>query len=58
MDADALAAGSAAARAYLGRPGFTVGAPADLVTYHNDPRTDPAILKHPAAIIRRGTRIR
>jgi imidazolonepropionase-like amidohydrolase len=56
--ADALAADSSAARAYLGRPGFALGAPADLVTYHDDPRNDPAILKRPAAIIRRGTRIR
>jgi imidazolonepropionase-like amidohydrolase len=56
--ADALAAGSSAARAYLGRPGFVPGAPADLVTYHDDPRNDPGILKQPAAIIRRGTRIK
>jgi len=52
------AAGSSAARAYLGRPGFVPGAPADLVTYHDDPRNDPAVLKQPAAIIRRDTRIR
>jgi hypothetical protein len=56
--ADALAAGSSAARAYLGRPGFVPGAPADLVTYHDDPRNDPGILKQPAAIIRRGIRIK
>ncbi|HEY7013085.1 MAG TPA: amidohydrolase family protein, partial [Streptosporangiaceae bacterium] len=56
--ADALAAGSSGARAYLGRPGFVLGATADLVTYHDDPRDDPAILKRPAAIIRRGTRVK
>jgi imidazolonepropionase-like amidohydrolase len=56
--ADALAAGSSAARAYLGRPGFVLGTPADLVTYHDDPRHDPAVLKQPAAIVRRGARVR
>jgi imidazolonepropionase-like amidohydrolase len=56
--AEALAAGSSAARTYLGRPGFIPGALADLVTYHYDPRNDPAILKQPAAIIRRGRRVR
>jgi imidazolonepropionase-like amidohydrolase len=56
--AGALAAGSSAARAHLGRPGFVPGTAADLVTYHDDPRDDPAVLKQPAAIIRHGTRIR
>jgi imidazolonepropionase-like amidohydrolase len=56
--ADALAAGSSAARAYLGRPGFARGAPADLVTCHDDPREDPDVLRRPAAVLRRGARIR
>jgi imidazolonepropionase-like amidohydrolase len=51
---DALAAGSWAARAYLGLPGLTDGAPADAVIYDTDPRTDLAILDHPAAVILRG----
>jgi imidazolonepropionase-like amidohydrolase len=51
---DALAAGSWAARAYLGLPGLTDGAPADAVIYDADPRTDLAILDHPAAVILRG----
>jgi imidazolonepropionase-like amidohydrolase len=50
----ALAAGSWAARAYLGLPGLTDGAPADAVVYDVDPRTDLAILDHPAAVILRG----
>lgn len=55
---DALAAGSWAARAYLGRPGLIAGEPADLVTYDDDPRDDPDVLKRPAAIVRKGRRIR
>jgi imidazolonepropionase-like amidohydrolase len=51
---DALAAGSWAARAYLGLPGLTDGAPADAVIYDTDPRTDLAVLDHPAAVILRG----
>ena len=37
---------------------YRSGAPADLVTYHDDPRNDPAILRKPAAILRRGIRIK
>jgi imidazolonepropionase-like amidohydrolase len=51
---DALAAGSWSARAYLGLPGLTEGAPADAVVYDTDPRTDLAMLDHPTAIILRG----
>ncbi|HEU4945625.1 MAG TPA: amidohydrolase family protein [Kribbella sp.] len=51
----ALAAGSWAAREWLGVPGeLTVGAPADLVVYDADPRLDPAVLTHPARIVLRG----
>ena len=39
---DALGAASWAARAWLGRPAVELGAPADLVVYRDDPRTDPA----------------
>jgi imidazolonepropionase-like amidohydrolase len=51
---DALAAGSWAARAYLGLPGLTEGAPADAVVYDSDPRADLGQLDHPRAVILRG----
>lgn len=51
---DALAAGSWAARSYLGLPGLTPGAPADAVVYDADPRTDLAQLNAPRAVILRG----
>lgn len=51
---DALAAGSWAARAYLGLPGLAEGAPADAVVYDADPRADLGQLNHPRAIILRG----
>jgi imidazolonepropionase-like amidohydrolase len=52
--ADALAAGSWAARSWLGLPGIEEGAPADLVAYDTDPRADLAVLSRPARIILRG----
>ena len=55
---DALAAGSWAARTYLGLPGLAVGAPADAVVYAEDPRADLDQLDHPAAVILRGRRVR
>jgi imidazolonepropionase-like amidohydrolase len=48
---DALAAGSWAAREYLGLPGIAEGAPADAVVFRTDPREDPAALDHPEARI-------
>jgi len=51
---DALAAGSWAARSYLGLPGLTKGAPADAVIYESDPRADLDQLDHPLAVILRG----
>jgi imidazolonepropionase-like amidohydrolase len=54
----ALAAASTAARAFLGFTGLDDGEAADLVSYHDDPRDDPAALAHPAAIFARGIRIR
>jgi imidazolonepropionase-like amidohydrolase len=51
---DALAAGSWAARAYLGLPGLAEGAPADAVIYDSDPRADLGQLGHPRAVILRG----
>ena len=55
---DALAAGSWAARAYLGLPGLAEGAPADAVVYDSDPRADLGQLDHPRAVILRGQPIR
>ena len=51
---DALGAASWRARAWLGRPGPAVGAPADLVVYRDDPRADPAVLRHPELVLLRG----
>jgi len=50
----ALAAGSWAAREWLGLPGIAEGAPADLVAYAADPRADLATLDAPARIVLRG----
>ena len=54
----ALAAASTAARQFLGFAGLDEGKPADLVTYGSDPRDDPVVLGHPAAIFMRGARIK
>jgi imidazolonepropionase-like amidohydrolase len=54
----ALAAASTAARRFLGFGGLQQGESADLVTYDNDPRDDPAVLDQPAAIFVRGARIK
>lgn len=54
----ALAAGSWAARAYLGLPGLAEGAPADFVVYPADPRADLAVLDAPARIVLRGAVVR
>ena len=51
---DALGAASWRARAWLGRPGVEVGTPADLIVYRDDPRTDPAALRHPELVLLRG----
>jgi imidazolonepropionase-like amidohydrolase len=55
---DALAAGSWAARAWLGLPGLTDGALADLVVYDADPRRDLRILQSPRRIVLRGRVVR
>ena len=51
---DAIAAASWSARAFLGLPGLADDAPADAVVYDADPRTDPAQLDKPKAVISRG----
>jgi imidazolonepropionase-like amidohydrolase len=50
----ALGAASWSARAWLGLPGLTDGAPADLVVYDEDPTVNPGILAHPSRIVLRG----
>ncbi|MER7765071.1 amidohydrolase family protein [Streptomyces sp. NPDC097619] len=47
----ALSATTWGARAWLGRPGLTEGAPADLVVYGADPRTDPGVLADPRRVV-------
>lgn len=54
----ALGAGSWAARAYLGLPALTDGAPADIVAYPQDPRENLAVLDQPSRVIIRGRVIR
>jgi len=55
---EALAAATTAAREFLDFPALHDGQPADLVTYADDPRDDPAVLARPAAVVRRGIRLR
>ncbi len=55
---DALAATTWAARAWLGRPGLEEGAPADIVVYGSDPRSDVRVLGSPSRVILRGRVIR
>ena len=43
----ALAAGSWRARDFLRLPGLEEGAPADIVAYSDDPRSNPEVLAHP-----------
>jgi imidazolonepropionase-like amidohydrolase len=54
----ALAAASWSARDWLGHPGISDGAPADLLVYDSDPREDLSTLRTPRHIILRGTLIR
>lgn len=51
---DALSATTWAARDWLGRPGLTEGAPADLVVYETDPRQDVRVLTAPRHVVLRG----
>jgi imidazolonepropionase-like amidohydrolase len=47
----ALGAASWTARSWLGLPGLEIGAPADLVGYREDPRTDVAVLTAPTVVV-------
>ncbi|MFG2190953.1 amidohydrolase family protein [Streptomyces sp. NPDC048639] len=50
----ALSAATWGARQWLGRPGLTEGAPADLVVYETDPRDDVRVLTEPLHVVLRG----
>jgi imidazolonepropionase-like amidohydrolase len=50
----AVGAASWTARTWLGLPGVTDGAPADLVVFDEDPTADHTVLAHPKRIILRG----
>ncbi|WP_063278427.1 amidohydrolase family protein [Streptomyces roseifaciens] len=54
----ALSATTWSARSWLGRPGLEEGAPADIVVYETDPRTDVRVLGSPKRVILRGRVIR
>jgi len=51
---DAVGAASWVAREWLGRPSLRAGHLADLAVYRADPRTDPATLREPVLVMRRG----
>jgi hypothetical protein len=51
----ALTAASTGARRFLGAPEAAPGRSVDLVTYHGDPRSDPAVLFRPTAVFARGS---
>lgn len=53
----ALAAATTAARTFLGAGALDDGASADVVTFDDDPREDPDVLRRPAAIVLRGRRL-
>ncbi|MCE7082223.1 amidohydrolase family protein [Streptomyces sp. ST2-7A] len=55
---EALSAASWGAREWLGRPGPTEGAPADLVIYPEDPRADVRVLAAPRHVVLRGRVVR
>jgi imidazolonepropionase-like amidohydrolase len=55
---DAVGAASWAAREWLGRPSLRAGHPADLAVYRADPRSEPATLREPVLMMRRGRPVR
>ncbi len=56
--AEVIAQCSWRARAWLGLPGLEEGAPADLVVYDTDPRTDLSALAGPSRMLLRGAVVR
>jgi imidazolonepropionase-like amidohydrolase len=55
---DAVGAASWAAREWLGRPSLRAGHSADLAVYRADPRSEPATLREPVLVMRRGRPVR
>jgi imidazolonepropionase-like amidohydrolase len=55
---EAISAATWAAREWLGRPGLTEGADADLVVYGADPREDVTVVADPTGIVLRGLLVR
>ncbi|MFW2513634.1 amidohydrolase family protein [Demequina sp. SO4-13] len=55
--ADAVAAASWRARAFLGAASLDEGESADLVVYREDPRADISVLAEPAHVVLRGARV-
>jgi len=53
--ASAMSAACWGARAWLGQPALSEGAPADLVVYRGDPRCDLGALRSPTHVVLRGT---
>jgi imidazolonepropionase-like amidohydrolase len=51
---EVIAAGTWAAREWLGRPGLVEGADADLVVYGADPREDVTVIADPKGVVLRG----
>jgi imidazolonepropionase-like amidohydrolase len=53
----ALSAATTDARQFLGFPSLQDGAPADVVTFDEDPRADTSALARPVAVLRNGVRV-
>lgn len=53
-----VAAATWEARTYLGAPGISEGAPADVVVFPEDPRVNIDVLAHPSAVFLGGKRVR
>lgn len=51
---DVIAQASWRARSWLGLPGLEEGAPADLIVFDDDPRTDLTVMHRPRAVVLRG----
>jgi len=54
----ALRAATTDARRFLGEASLDDGAPADVVTFEEDPREDPSALARPASVVLAGYRVR
>ena len=52
----ALRAATPTARRFLGRPSLEAGGPADVITFEDDPREDPDVLRWPVAVVLGGRR--